>query len=989
MRLLYTAFLQCCILYHSSILITPKCLAKAESDDRTGHEAIPNKVRRDCHTNPPSFEIRALLIPCSVSYCPCSIPGQPATPRPPDFECQADEGNGRLSNCTKKLIITVRMTNVGRTHCKNQYVVVDHVYDPTSEHKQRLLYPYVLKINQRPIMQTYSLEKESSVNEKSTELVINKNNKNYKGCKTTGEDTTCERVMYKDKPIPYSTGFCCSCDDDKEMQREVSRLEEEQKMLDRAYKRQNDEDDMEEIGDEHKVRRREASIETTGISDMLSLSTESHQGSLTNSRDSSRRDEMLDLEKTLNSFDVNDLPSAEDSPIHIRRKEESIDSSEDCAQLSSDSEECEKNKKKPQKKNPKEETFAQKLAKECEKIAKNVTEILKNGGCDNKLTKIDSDAENPKPFIHPRGGQDCSNKTCPTDVNPETFHQSTHCLVFSKLWYTVFKMSKPTVYHELSLEIFEKHEDLLGHVIWHDITKGKPLTIGTTKTEDTDDDEEVWAGYVGEDPPPHSFGLDPDIHRLLVPEPIEPCALLKYPELKGGPYEWLVVPNYMITYDGDRCDKVGVGFEAFVKQPNRCSMPRGTCLKNQPKDLWCHDHRLEEVGQSGSYFLKYFGFLPRCPIRNTTEQGGQNLSMYFRSAYISTINIELKTDYNLVLRPHAAAVITEVYVDSTNYIKSTVTVKITNTGLVYGIFYVALTDCPLDMPASFNNIQTKSAVIQPQHQHIFVIEIMCTLPEKKFHCSIEAKNVKHELLAFRRIRFQKQDRCLCIWHCVCTCIETDGGLACQPLPFDHYNAAGFHGGLPMAADYVQFTLLEELTNILYHLFLTMTLLLILMGVMKGVIGFFYKPIGEWGLCSMLGLPKPMKNYHEKSLKGREVIYDKGGWPIHPDTKKRVRNASMVVEFSINAIFFLIYPLVMINVIVKRMCFVDATDESDKQPCCLCGQRHQTGECPSLGILKGLAFFKKVNKRSEDGSRRPRRDASIQYSSRESVECSCF
>lgn len=635
------------------------------------------------------------------------------------------------------------------------------------------------------------------------------------------------------------------------------------------------------------------------------------------------------------------------------------------------------------KKQPKEETFEEKLRKECEKITKNLTESLKHA----TLAKCDTHEDYLAPYIHPRGGQDCSNTTCPPDVDPESYQQSTHCLVFSKLWYTVFKMSKPTVYHELSLEIFEKHEDLMGHVLWHDITKGKPLIIGTAKPEDMDQDEEVWAGYVGQDPPPHAFGLDPEIHRLLVPEPLEPCYARKYPELRGGPYEWLVIPNYMINLDGNRCDKVGVGYEAFVKQPNRCNMPRGTCLKNQPKDLWCHDHRLEEVGQSGSYFLKYFGFLPRCPIQNSSDEG-QNLTMYFRSGYFNTISIELKTDYNLVLRPHAAAVITEVYVDSTNYIKSTVTVKITNTGLIYGVFFVALTDCPLDMPASFNNIQTKSAVIHPQHQHIFVIEIMCAMPEKKFYCSIEAKNIKNELLAFRRIRFQKNDRCLCIWHCVCTCIETDGGLQCQPLPFDHYNAAGFHGGLPMAADYVQFTLLEELMTLLYHLFLTMTLILILMGVLKGLIGFFYKPIGEWGLCSMLGLPKPMKNYHEKSLKGREVVYDKCGWPVHPDTRKRVRNASLLVEFCINTIFFLIYPLVMINVIVKRMCFVDSSDESDKQPCCLCGQKHETGQCPSLGILKTLGLFKKANRKPDNCPVFPKKDASIQYSNPES-DCSCY
>ncbi|KAK9872518.1 hypothetical protein WA026_017985 [Henosepilachna vigintioctopunctata] len=591
------------------------------------------------------------------------------------------------------------------------------------------------------------------------------------------------------------------------------------------------------------------------------------------------------------------------------------------------------------------------------------------------------------PFMHPRGGQDCSNRTCPPGVDPRKYHESTHCLVFSELWYTVYRLEKPAITHELSLEIFEKHEDLTGHVVWKDLTNDKPLTLGTSKTEDTDQFENIWAGYVGVDPAPHAFGIDPVVHRLLVPEHLKPCQEIKYPELRGGPREWLVIPNYMITYDGSRCDKVGVGYEAFVKQSNRCDMPRGTCLNNQPKDLWNHDRRMEEAGKPGSYFLKYYGQLPICPIQNSSNNNGQNLTFYFREPYLSSLHIELKTDYNIVLRPHAAAVITEVYVDGTNYIKSTVTVKVTNSALVYGVYFVALTDCPLDIPASFSNIKTKPALIPPQHQHIFTIEIMSSLPERKFYCSVEAKNARNELLSFRRVRFQKNDRCVCIWHCVCTCLETDGGLTCQPLPFDHYTAAGFHGGLPVAADYVQFTLFEELMTLLYHLFLTMTLILILLGVMKAAIGVYFRPIGEWGLCSMLGLPKPIKGYYEESLRDRVVIYDSCGWPIHPDTKKRVRNASMIAEICINCIFFLIYPLVMINVIVKRLCFVDSSDESIKQMCCLCGQKHESGECPSLCILKSFGFRQKSRKGSSH--RRLCMDVCTQeHLSEEYDECNC-
>lgn len=57
----------------------------------------------------------------------------------------------------------------------------------------------------------------------------------------------------------------------------------------------------------------------------------------------------------------------------------------------------------------------------------------------------------------------------------------------------------------------------------------------------------------------------------------------------GWPGEYLVVQADDINEGADECDKVGVGFAAFVGQPDRCERVRGTCLKNQPLAYWRHD----------------------------------------------------------------------------------------------------------------------------------------------------------------------------------------------------------------------------------------------------------------------------------------------------------------------------------------------------------------------------------------------------------------
>lgn len=55
------------------------------------------------------------------------------------------------------------------------------------------------------------------------------------------------------------------------------------------------------------------------------------------------------------------------------------------------------------------------------------------------------------------------------------------------------------------------------------------------------------------------------------------------------PKKYLIVNANNITIKGDECNKVGVSYEAFYKQYNRCGEPRSSCLKNQPSHLWEKD----------------------------------------------------------------------------------------------------------------------------------------------------------------------------------------------------------------------------------------------------------------------------------------------------------------------------------------------------------------------------------------------------------------
>lgn len=182
---------------------------------------------------PPSIELRAILVRCPNSQCDESVVSRStkkhiSSSRVRDIkEFQGFDEDEPLTqsevvNCHKKLLITMKIKNSGTTNLHSEFVVVDHVYDPISEKRARLLNPYVIKIKQQPITQMYKLRFQYVVNSEAREVVYTKHDGNYTGCDTTSSRPTCGTVKYKGKPIPYSTGFCCSCDALKNAERQPS-----------------------------------------------------------------------------------------------------------------------------------------------------------------------------------------------------------------------------------------------------------------------------------------------------------------------------------------------------------------------------------------------------------------------------------------------------------------------------------------------------------------------------------------------------------------------------------------------------------------------------------------------------------------------------------------------------------------------------------------------------------------------------------------------
>ncbi|RZC37020.1 DEAD, KH 1, Helicase C, and/or SNF2 N domain containing protein [Asbolus verrucosus] len=105
--------------------------------------------------------------------------------------------------------------------------------------------------------------------------------------------------------------------------------------------------------------------------------------------------------------------------------------------------------------------------------------------------------------------------------------------------------------------------------------------------------------------------------------------------------------------------------------------------------------------------------------------------------------------------------------------------------------------------------------------------------------------------------------------------------------------------------------LEESKSTLIMIFASgLIFFLIFLGIIKGLIGLWcWRKFGEYGLNLLIDLPRPLPRYQEKHLEHHSVVYDIGGWPIHPTTLQRtVRVLPKRTEFCLNLIFFLACPI---------------------------------------------------------------------------------
>lgn len=541
-----------------------------------------------------------------------------------------------------------------------------------------------------------------------------------------------------------------------------------------------------------------------------------------------------------------------------------------------------------------------------------------------------------------RGGQSCIDRSFPPYANPVTYHESAHCLRFSDLWYNVYRLKRPFIEHSVHMQLYEKHNYPDGRTHWHEVTKGMTVNIGTFVRHTHDALPTLAFTYIPfTDQSAGIFCLDPAKTTLLIPQPLPPEKASDYPQAEGGPNQYMIVRDNEISFDGEECDKAGVSFEAFARQPDRCAKQRGTCLRNQPVDMWRADMEAKHSNRPGKYFLENYASVPRNPFKLNKSRHEEYLALDYMGQFTSAIEVEVRSDLNAIVRTGASGQITEVYVDATPEFHTRITVIATNLGLASSSYFPRLTSCPVGVPEVWTRVEGPLTNISPQHRYIFTMSLYGSLPIDRFHCSMELLNEKQELVATRRIRVQRHDRCICQWHCLCACTGSVRGLSCEPMSLEHYHASGFQGSLPVvtSASNPDGSWTWHVYNILV-IYVSTLVNILLLGLIKAILGLCCcSAVGSWGLWLMFpNKAKSLENYKEPNITNYNVSRDCAGYAIHPIHRTRnVRILSKTGEFCINFLFFAAAPLAIIIKLIRICC-----------PCLDAGLRRKTEKLSELG-----------------------------------------
>jgi hypothetical protein len=191
----------------------------------------------------------------------------------------------------------------------------------------------------------------------------------------------------------------------------------------------------------------------------------------------------------------------------------------------------------------------------------------------------------------------------------------------------------------------------------------------------------------------------------------------------------MLVDKSRVTLEGAECDKIGVSFNAFQFQSNRCIRPAGDCLRGQLEDLHNDDVSARKAGVNGLYFLDNYGNF------SFGEIGEIHLIKHESDMQASVVLVTIRADdirYTIRTSP---AIIESASINSFEALSGNggMSVVIKNIGTLESMYYISLEECsngvlpPVSKTSTIASMQSAEIILSVIVDRIIGQEYSCTV----------------------------------------------------------------------------------------------------------------------------------------------------------------------------------------------------------------------------------------------------------------------
>ncbi|ORC90464.1 generative cell specific-1 [Trypanosoma theileri] len=313
------------------------------------------------------------------------------------------------------------------------------------------------------------------------------------------------------------------------------------------------------------------------------------------------------------------------------------------------------------------------------------------------------------------------------------------CLRFGDMWYSGYNVGSSLGWYHIQVGLSNTDKNTTNK-------KETILELGPDKLLSSSPEFGALARIVG-DFMPSELPLDLGGKMLFIP------TLPKmHARVLAGPAEWILLDKNRVTVDGRECNKVGVSYEGFAGQGNRCDMYRGSCLAGQLESYRQSDLEQEAKGGKGEYMVRFLGDFDLTPGANGTSP---YIAYWVKGSFSTMITVTISADklqYLVSVSPGkivAAGVTNDTIGASTR--DGVLTVRVRNTGTLTAQYTLSVGNCTTDVhPMIGQTLSLKPEEEVTRHFDLFIED---TSSEGKKECGVALQDARGTVVDTKIVEF--------------------------------------------------------------------------------------------------------------------------------------------------------------------------------------------------------------------------------------------